>query len=128
MVYGWIAGEVLTQALSSLEWLKDRTTFVRSLYSQRRYVINDIVIGDYGGTCEGEAAKHGATCECNQGSKAVYVKEVLEDGRTTTMASGFTVVKASQCYAGVCERDVGKWPDDDNGKWIHSGEGFAVLY
>ncbi|EAN78976.1 expression site-associated gene 4 (ESAG4) protein, putative [Trypanosoma brucei brucei TREU927] len=98
MVYGWLAGEVLTQALSSLEWLKDRTTFVRSLYSQRRYVINDIVIGDYGGTCEGEAAKHGATCECNQGSKAVYVKEMLENGQTTTMESGFTVVKASQCY------------------------------
>ncbi|CBH18804.1 expression site-associated gene (ESAG) protein,putative [Trypanosoma brucei gambiense DAL972] len=99
MVYGWIAGEVLSQALSSVEWLKDRATFVRSLYNQRRYVINDIVIGDYGGTCEGDAAKHGATCECNQGSKAVYVKEVLEDGRTTSVRSGFTVLKASQCYA-----------------------------
>nr|AEL79573.1 esag4 [Trypanosoma evansi] len=98
MVYGWISGEVLTQALSSLEWLKDRATFVRSLYDQRRYVINDIVIGDYGGTCEGEAAKHGATCECNQGSKAVYVKEMLENGQKTSVRSGFTVLKASRCY------------------------------
>nr|AGT29399.1 ESAG4 [Trypanosoma brucei] len=103
MVYGWISGEVLSQALSNLEWLKDRATFVRSLYDQRRYVINDIVIGDYGGTCEGDAAKHGATCECNQGSKAVYVKEMLENGQKTSVRSGFTVLKASRCYTDSLE-------------------------
>ncbi|EKF27234.1 receptor-type adenlyate cyclase, putative [Trypanosoma cruzi marinkellei] len=49
MVAGWIAGEVLSQALGSREWVKDRKSFLASLYNQRRYVVDDIVIGDYGG-------------------------------------------------------------------------------
>ncbi|EKF27244.1 receptor-type adenylate cyclase, putative, partial [Trypanosoma cruzi marinkellei] len=49
MVAGWIAGEVLSQALGSREWVKNRTSFLASLYNQRRYVVDDIVIGDYGG-------------------------------------------------------------------------------
>ncbi|RNC57992.1 receptor-type adenylate cyclase [Trypanosoma cruzi] len=51
MVAGWIAGEVLSQALGSREWVKDRKSFLASLYNQRRYVVDDIVIGDYGGDC-----------------------------------------------------------------------------
>ncbi|ESS65927.1 receptor-type adenylate cyclase [Trypanosoma cruzi Dm28c] len=52
MVAGWIAGEVLSQALGSREWVKDRKSFLASLYNQRRYVVDDIVIGDYGGECK----------------------------------------------------------------------------
>ncbi|EKF26929.1 receptor-type adenlyate cyclase, putative, partial [Trypanosoma cruzi marinkellei] len=39
MVAGWIAGEVLSQALGSREWVKNRTSFLASLYNQRRYVV-----------------------------------------------------------------------------------------
>ncbi|KAF8279473.1 hypothetical protein TcBrA4_0100050 [Trypanosoma cruzi] len=52
MVAGWIAGEVLSQALGNREWVKNRTSFLTSLYNQRRYVVDDIVIGDYGGECK----------------------------------------------------------------------------
>ncbi|ORC86669.1 putative receptor-type adenylate cyclase, partial [Trypanosoma theileri] len=41
----WIAGEVLMQAMSSREWLQNRSTFVASLFDQRRYMIDDLVIG-----------------------------------------------------------------------------------
>ncbi|EKG08367.1 receptor-type adenylate cyclase, putative, partial [Trypanosoma cruzi] len=44
MVAGWIAGEVLSQALGSREWVKDRKSFLVSLYNQRRYVVDNIVI------------------------------------------------------------------------------------
>ncbi|EKF33074.1 receptor-type adenylate cyclase, putative [Trypanosoma cruzi marinkellei] len=37
MVSGWIAGELLSQALGGREWVKDRTSFLASLYKQRRY-------------------------------------------------------------------------------------------
>ncbi|KAF5221423.1 hypothetical protein ECC02_005484 [Trypanosoma cruzi] len=36
MVAGWISGEVLSQALGGREWVRDRTSFLASLYKQRR--------------------------------------------------------------------------------------------
>ncbi|PWU99315.1 putative receptor-type adenylate cyclase [Trypanosoma cruzi] len=77
MVAGWIAGEVLSQALGNREWVKNRTSFLTSLYNQRRYVVDDIVIGDYGGECKSEAASQGATCLCNQGGRTVHIDRVM---------------------------------------------------
>ncbi|KAF5216192.1 hypothetical protein ECC02_011059 [Trypanosoma cruzi] len=77
MVAGWIAGEVLSQALGNREWVKNRTSFLTSLYNQRRYVVDDIVIGDYGGECKSEAASQGATCRCNQGGRTVQINRVM---------------------------------------------------
>ncbi|PWV05981.1 putative receptor-type adenylate cyclase [Trypanosoma cruzi] len=77
MVAGWIAGEVLSQALGNREWVKNRTSFLTSLYNQRRYVVDDIVIGDYGGECKSEAASQGATCRCNQGGRIVQINRVM---------------------------------------------------
>ncbi|EAN77373.1 expression site-associated gene 4 (ESAG4) protein, putative [Trypanosoma brucei brucei TREU927] len=99
MVYGWAAGEVLSQALSVPEWLKDRTTFMDSLYNQRRYVIADFVIGDFGGDCEGEAAKQGAVCYCNQGGNVVYVREVEDDFSMQTPKDGTVGLAALRCNA-----------------------------
>ncbi|KAF8299914.1 receptor-type adenylate cyclase, putative [Trypanosoma cruzi] len=81
MVAGWIAGEVLSQALGSREWVKDRKSFLASLYNQRRYVVDDIVIGDYGGECKAGAASHGAACRCNQGGRNVYIKAIMDGCR-----------------------------------------------
>ncbi|EKF31954.1 receptor-type adenylate cyclase, putative, partial [Trypanosoma cruzi marinkellei] len=81
MVAGWIAGEVLSQALSNREWVKDRTSFLASLYNQRRYLVDDIVIGDYGGECKKAPASQGATCLCNQGGRTVYINKVMGDHR-----------------------------------------------
>ncbi|RNE95717.1 receptor-type adenylate cyclase [Trypanosoma conorhini] len=59
MVDGWIAGEVLAQALSDCKGVRDRKSFMESLFNQRRYLIDELVIGDYGGECEDEAAARG---------------------------------------------------------------------
>nr|CAA09919.2 adenylyl cyclase [Trypanosoma cruzi] len=81
MVAGWIAGEVLSQALGIREWVKDRKSFLASLYNQRRYVVDDIVIGNYGGECEPGAASRGAACLCNQGGRNVYIKAIMDGCR-----------------------------------------------
>ncbi|EKF38023.1 receptor-type adenylate cyclase, putative, partial [Trypanosoma cruzi marinkellei] len=99
MVAGWIAGEVLSQALGSREWVKDRTSFLASLYNQRRYVVDDIVIGDYGGECEAGAASRGATCRCNQGGRTVYIKKFVENFRAVYVNWGTLVVPLSECEA-----------------------------
>ncbi|MGK7235963.1 hypothetical protein [Streptomyces hygroscopicus] len=78
MVGGWLAGETLVQALSTLEWKQGRVAFMNSLYNQRRYIIDDLVIGDFGGDCSKIAVTQGAVCQCNQGGKTVYMKEVIE--------------------------------------------------
>nr|CCC96183.1 unnamed protein product [Trypanosoma congolense IL3000] len=99
MVYAWIVGEVMAQALSSTVWLRDRSTFLASLYNQRRYLVNDLVIGDFGGPCEGNAASHGAMCECNQGSKVVFMKKMVsKDNQFETVEGGLTILKSSECY------------------------------
>ncbi|EKF28280.1 receptor-type adenylate cyclase, putative, partial [Trypanosoma cruzi marinkellei] len=99
MVAGWIAAEVLSQALGSREWVKNRTSFLASLYNQRRYVVDDIVIGDYGGECEMGAASQGATCRCNQGGRTVYIKKFVEKFRAEDVVEGAFTLKLWECGA-----------------------------
>ncbi|RNE97079.1 esag4 [Trypanosoma rangeli] len=99
MVSGWIAGEVLAQALSNGEWLSDHKTFVASLFDQRRYMVGDLVIGDYGGECKGAAASQGATCYCNEGGRTVYMKRFVEDYRARTVKEGLMTFRLSDCDA-----------------------------
>ncbi|CBH10698.1 receptor-type adenylate cyclase GRESAG 4,putative [Trypanosoma brucei gambiense DAL972] len=98
MVYGWIAGEVLSQALSSREWLTSRKAFMESLYNQRRYVIDDLVIGDFGGDCKGGAAKQGAACNCNQGGSVVYINVIGSGYRLFPVNGGVTIFDSKKCY------------------------------
>ncbi|KEG08961.1 adenylyl cyclase, partial [Trypanosoma grayi] len=98
MVAGWIIGEVLSQALDSRVWLKNRETFRRSLFTQRRYLIQDIVIGDFGGECVGSAASQGAICECNQGGRTVFMKRFVENFRSQVVPKGRVTFPTSECY------------------------------
>ncbi|SCU70499.1 Adenylate and Guanylate cyclase catalytic domain containing protein, putative [Trypanosoma equiperdum] len=98
MVYGWIVGEVLSQALRSRAWIKDRETFKKSLYSQRRYVVDELVFGDFGGECEGTAGERGAVCNCNQGGNVVYINVAGRDNVLEVIHDGQVVVDSSLCY------------------------------
>ncbi|CCD15709.1 unnamed protein product, partial [Trypanosoma congolense IL3000] len=98
MVYGWMAGEVLSQALGVPEWLVNRSTFKDSLYQQRRYVLDDFVIGDFGGNCTGRAEALGAICQCNQGGGVVYVKKLVGKFTLETQSEGSVVLDSSACY------------------------------
>ncbi|CCD17481.1 unnamed protein product [Trypanosoma congolense IL3000] len=98
MVYGWLAGEVLKEALGNPVWLKDRKTFMDSLYKQRRYMIDDLVIGDFGGECEGMAREHGAACECNQGGTVVYMNRIEDGHRLFPLKDGSLMLASSRCY------------------------------
>ncbi|CCD12513.1 unnamed protein product [Trypanosoma congolense IL3000] len=97
MVVGWLAGEILTQALNSNMQLTNRTAFMESLYMQRRYVIDDFVVGDFGGNCTDGAAQRGATCHCNQGGSMVYLKNVVEGFRLEPLPSGYLSRDLKDC-------------------------------
>nr|CCC93447.1 unnamed protein product [Trypanosoma congolense IL3000] len=97
MVYGWLAGEVLMRALRSNAWLDDRKAFLQSLYEQRRYLVSDIVIGDYGGDCSESAASRTAVCHCNRGGKTVYMKEIVEGYRSRYLPGGTVTLDPSTC-------------------------------
>ncbi|CBH16851.1 expression site-associated gene 4 (ESAG4) protein, putative [Trypanosoma brucei gambiense DAL972] len=103
LVYGWITGEVLAQALSVPERLTDRKTFMQSLYDQRRYVIDDLVIGDYGGECAGWAAGQGAMCWCNQGGNTVHVRVIGRGYRLLDAPDGIMMFDSSHCYPSEVE-------------------------
>ncbi|KEG05245.1 putative receptor-type adenylate cyclase, partial [Trypanosoma grayi] len=51
-----------------------RAAFGAALFNQRRYVVDEIVIGDFGGECSKAAAADGAVCQCNQGGRTVGIK------------------------------------------------------
>ncbi|CBH10884.1 ATP pyrophosphate-lyase, putative [Trypanosoma brucei gambiense DAL972] len=102
MMTGWLTGEILSQALHSTDVLTDRTAFMDSLYRQRRYVVDDLVVGDYGNECGEFASMQGAMCNCNQGGSAVYMKEVVDGFRMYPVINGFLMWGASQCSS----RDV----------------------
>ncbi|CBH13844.1 receptor-type adenylate cyclase GRESAG 4,putative [Trypanosoma brucei gambiense DAL972] len=103
MVFGWIAGEVLSRALSSREWLRSREAFIKSLFSQRRYVIDDLVIGDFGGKCIGRAGESGAACKCNQGGNVVFMKEMVEDYRLQPVNGGKMLLNAAKCQRRILQ-------------------------
>ncbi|CCD18993.1 receptor-type adenylate cyclase GRESAG 4, putative [Trypanosoma vivax Y486] len=98
MAHGWVVGEVLARALSSKEWLRNRTAFRESLFNQRRYVIDDLVFGDFGGNCSKNAAPLGAMCRCNQGGNVVFMKRVMSDLNMEELRGGRMVVGVSNCY------------------------------
>ncbi|CCD21306.1 receptor-type adenylate cyclase GRESAG 4, putative [Trypanosoma vivax Y486] len=99
MVFGWIAGEVLWQALDGNKWTSNSNSILDSFYNQRRYVIDDIVLGDFGGECKGKANLRGATCKCNQGGNVVYMKRVVENHRMEALPRGSISLGSSNCYS-----------------------------
>ncbi|CBH17551.1 receptor-type adenylate cyclase GRESAG [Trypanosoma brucei gambiense DAL972] len=105
MLTGWITGEVVSRALRSTLSLTNSTAFIDSLYEQRRYLIDDLVVGDFGGDCDAFAAWQGAVCQCNQGGSVVYMKEVVDGFRLQPVVTGFLTWGASECSsAGVVLR------------------------
>ncbi|RNE96413.1 adenylyl cyclase, partial [Trypanosoma conorhini] len=98
MVSGWIAGEVLVQAVGSYRGVKNRTSFKASIFNQRRYVIDDLVFGDYGGDCNDEAEAQGVVCRCNQGGGTVYMKRFVEGFRAEVVDKGLTTFSLSSCH------------------------------
>ncbi|AAZ13549.1 receptor-type adenylate cyclase GRESAG 4, putative [Trypanosoma brucei brucei TREU927] len=103
MLHGWITGEVLWRTLGSRELLKNRTTYMNSLYNQRRYVIDDLVIGDFGGECEGKAGQRGAACKCNQGGNVVYMKRMGTDRNLHPVKEGVVTLASSRCYTNLLQ-------------------------
>ncbi|KEG05894.1 receptor-type adenylate cyclase, partial [Trypanosoma grayi] len=99
MVTGWIAGEVLNQAVSVPEVLKNNTKFKESLFDQRRYKIDDLVIGDFGGDCSDIADLHGAICRCNQGGRTVFVKHFVENFVVWRIVEATLLLDKTRCYA-----------------------------
>ncbi|ORC86685.1 receptor-type adenylate cyclase, partial [Trypanosoma theileri] len=98
MVGGWIAGEVIMETLASSEWTKDRHDFETSLFKQRRYLVKDLVIGDFGGECVGRAKSQGAVCECNQGGRTVLIKVFGENFDPDVMQDAEFSYPLSDCY------------------------------
>ncbi|KAH8613852.1 Adenylate and Guanylate cyclase catalytic domain [Trypanosoma vivax] len=99
MVHGWIIGEILKQSLNSSEWVRDQHTFRESLYNQRRYVVDDLVFGDFGGECGRKAVTNGAICHCNQGGKMVYMKRVMENRRIEPLKEGLLRLGMTTCFS-----------------------------
>ncbi|RNE98878.1 receptor-type adenylate cyclase [Trypanosoma rangeli] len=113
MVGGWIAGEVFAQALRNCRGARDRWWFMKCIFNQRRYLVDDLVFGDYGGDCNSMAESQGAVCNCNQGGNAVYMKKYVEDYRAQVASEGFMTFQAvrlsrfnDKCAAGVAWGDV----------------------
>ncbi|KAH9600962.1 Leucine-binding protein domain [Trypanosoma melophagium] len=99
MVAGWMAGEVFMQAMSSSLWLKDRNTFIASLFNQRRYLVDELVIGDFGGDCSDTVVSMGGVCRCNQGGRAVFMYRFVKDFRAETMEDDMMTFDPFQCYS-----------------------------
>ncbi|KEG06344.1 receptor-type adenylate cyclase, partial [Trypanosoma grayi] len=102
MLTGWIAGEVLAQALSTNEWARSRAAFGAALFNQRRYVVDEIVVGDFGGECSKAAAADGAVCQCNQGGRTVGIKRSVS-GTFNMESDRFVAYKypRGECYFDV---------------------------
>ncbi|EAN78995.1 expression site-associated gene 4 (ESAG4) protein, putative [Trypanosoma brucei brucei TREU927] len=99
MVLGWLAGEMLMRALVDTISLTNRTLFRLSLYNQRRYLIDDMVIGDFGGECGSAAQLQGAVCRCNQGGSVVYMKEVVGKYHLEAVEEGLLTWGTTRCFS-----------------------------
>ncbi|CCD13049.1 unnamed protein product [Trypanosoma congolense IL3000] len=97
MMLGWLTGEVLMQALSNERQLTNRTAFMESLYKQRRYLVDEFVVGDFGGDCQEFSYQQGAMCRCNQGGNGVYMKSVGEGYRLEHVREGVMMWGTSKC-------------------------------
>ncbi|KEG06250.1 receptor-type adenylate cyclase, partial [Trypanosoma grayi] len=98
MVAGWLAGEVLLQTLAFYDSTHDRDWYVRSLFAQRRYLIDDFVIGDFGDSVDRKAAAQGAAFQCNQGGNLVFVKKFVENFRAVNVPEGQYAAPLTECY------------------------------
>ncbi|KEG06747.1 receptor-type adenlyate cyclase, partial [Trypanosoma grayi] len=98
MIAGWIVGNVLFQTLSNPELLKSRKSYTESLFNQRRFVVDDLVFGDFGGECAGIAASQGAMCKCNQGGRTVFIKHFVENFRMEELTVARLVTPLQKCY------------------------------
>ncbi|CBH18414.1 receptor-type adenylate cyclase GRESAG 4,putative [Trypanosoma brucei gambiense DAL972] len=97
MMLGWMTGEVISAALGNSRVVSNRTAFMESLYYQRRYVVDDLVIGDYGNECGEEAIRQGAVCRCNQGGSMVYMKEMVSKTLLRPVTAGYVTLGMSRC-------------------------------
>ncbi|KEG05544.1 adenylyl cyclase, partial [Trypanosoma grayi] len=66
--------------------------------NQRRYLIDDLVIGDYGDDCSAISYSEGGICRCNQGGRTVYMKRFVEGYRSEKILSGELTIPSSVCY------------------------------
>ncbi|KAH9578413.1 Adenylyl cyclase class-3/4/guanylyl cyclase [Trypanosoma melophagium] len=98
MVAGWMAGEVLMQTLELYDASRNRDWYVTSLFAQRRYFIDDFVIGDFGDSIDPVAAAQGAMSECNQGGNLMYLKKFNDDFEAETLPEGRYTSKLTECY------------------------------
>ncbi|KEG05624.1 adenylyl cyclase, partial [Trypanosoma grayi] len=79
-------------------WVRDRESFRRSLYNQRRYLIDDLVIGDYGDNCSPITASQGGICRCNRGGRTVYMKRFVEGYRAENILRGELTISPLRCF------------------------------
>ncbi|ORC90662.1 receptor-type adenylate cyclase [Trypanosoma theileri] len=105
MVAGWMAGEVFMQTLDSYDSSRDRDWYVTSLFAQRRYLVDDFVIGDFGDTIDPVAAAQGAMSECNQGGNLIYLKEFENSSLAKTLPEGQYTSKLTDCYPSYVMHD-----------------------
>nr|Q99279.1 RecName: Full=Receptor-type adenylate cyclase GRESAG 4.1; AltName: Full=ATP pyrophosphate-lyase; AltName: Full=Adenylyl cyclase [Trypanosoma brucei brucei]CAA36364.1 putative adenyl/guanylyl cyclase [Trypanosoma brucei] len=97
MVFGWLAGEVLFEALNNAPQLTNRTSFMESLYKQRRYVIDDFVVGDFGGECD-EALHYRVPCVIAIKAAAWTHMRVVDDSLSLKpMKKGSVTWSVSEC-------------------------------
>ncbi|RNE96331.1 receptor-type adenylate cyclase [Trypanosoma rangeli] len=115
---GWVAGEVLAQALSNCRGVSGRKAFMASLFNQRRCVVDDLVVGEYGGECKGAAASQGATCRRNEGGRTVYMKRFVEGYRAEAVGGGRMAFRLSDCNVSNAFIAAGvRWGAPSDGWW-----------
>ncbi|MGK7235968.1 hypothetical protein [Streptomyces hygroscopicus] len=98
MLAGWIAGEVLSQAISDFNPSLGREEFISSLFNQRTYFIGDVAVGTFGGDISEELVKAGAVARCNQGATAAYVKKFLDATTSEAVPEGDFSFPIHVCY------------------------------
>ncbi|ORC83521.1 receptor-type adenylate cyclase, partial [Trypanosoma theileri] len=62
-------------------------------------LIDDLVIGDYGGDCSAASAYRGAVCHCNQGGRTVHMKRFVKDFRAEKVFGGDLHLDLGECYS-----------------------------
>jgi adenylate cyclase len=84
MLSGWIVVTALMMTFSHVGWTASATTYMAGLFEQNRYVAgNDLVLGDYGGTCSACAAAQEAMCFCNQGGQTAFLTTIKNSQLTS---------------------------------------------
>lgn len=71
---------------------------MKSLYNKRRYPIDNIVVGDFGGECRNMAGERGVSCLRNQGGSVMCMKKVEKDLHLHPMKEAILTLGSSRCY------------------------------